>query len=223
MAAPYHHRYESDRDRVEKCVDVRSDGCWFWKLSTFKSGYGMVRVNKRNLLAHRFCWEAIVGPIPDGAVLCHRCDRKLCCNPQHLYVGTTQTNADDAIRARSLLGSRHPRARFTEAQVRAVRKEHARGGVTYLQLAERYGVSSGTIGALVRGQNWRHVGGALAPGTARFRGAGAPLAKLTEKAVRAIRESFERGERQVDLARKHDVTMATIGAVVRRKSWKHVA
>lgn len=222
MAAAYQHSYRSDSERIRMCVDVQRNGCWRWRLTTFRSGYGMIRVRGKNMLAHRFAWEALRGPIPEGAALCHRCNVKLCCNPHHLYIGTTQTNADDVARARSLLGSKHPRARFDEGQVRAIRAEYARGGVIYAELAKRYGVSLGTIGAIINGRNWRHVQVLQPPRPSRVIGEQAPRAKLTDVAVRNIRTAFARGARQVDLARQYKVAPPTIGAVIRWKSWKHV-
>jgi hypothetical protein len=35
------------------------------------------------------------GPIPDGMILCHRCDVKSCVNPDHLSLGTRADNNAD--------------------------------------------------------------------------------------------------------------------------------
>lgn len=49
----------------------------FWR------GYISIRGKRRR--AHRVAYEALVGPIPEGAVLDHVvCDRPSCCNPSHV-------------------------------------------------------------------------------------------------------------------------------------------
>lgn len=82
------------------------DACWPWH-SPDKNGYGSIFLNnseKRYMLAHRFAYELLVGPIPEGLVIdhtCHRptecdlgtsCPHRRCCNPRHLEAVTTAVN-----------------------------------------------------------------------------------------------------------------------------------
>jgi len=53
-------------------------------------------------------------------------------------------------------GERSPRAALTDTQVLAIRNEYA-DGATQLSLADKYNVSPGTIGRVLRGASWRHV------------------------------------------------------------------
>jgi hypothetical protein len=54
-------------------------------------------------------------------------------------------------------GSAHRMARLTEESVREIRRTYAAGGVRHVDLANRYGVSKGTIGFVLRGETWRHA------------------------------------------------------------------
>lgn len=71
-------------------VTVRPDGCWLYGDDPAK--YRAVETSTRGaVLVHRFVYETLVGPIPDGMVLHHECETPACCNPAHL---TPMTNGD---------------------------------------------------------------------------------------------------------------------------------
>jgi hypothetical protein len=77
-----------------------SDDCWLWKGIMSKSGYGQFPVRpphggRRYKLAkaHRFAYELLIGPIPQGLVLDHfECDNPRCVNPAHLRPSTDKEN-----------------------------------------------------------------------------------------------------------------------------------
>lgn len=85
--------------------------CWPWLAGTNSNGYGMFnwclgqddngRKYYRNILAHRLSYMLKCGNIPEDAFILHRCNNRLCINPDHLYVGTAQDNADDLKKFRA--------------------------------------------------------------------------------------------------------------------------
>ncbi len=66
-------------------------GCWEWTGSKCK-GHGHLGVEGRTVYAHRFSYELLVGPIPEGLVIDHMCHNKACVNPGHLRAVTTKQN-----------------------------------------------------------------------------------------------------------------------------------
>src|SRR5947209_2044527 len=66
--------------KVEKTAS-----CWNWNGSKLR-GYGLFRVHSPQSMtyAHRFVYESIVGPIPEGLELDHLCRNPSCVNPDHL-------------------------------------------------------------------------------------------------------------------------------------------
>lgn len=54
-------------------------------------------------------------------------------------------------------GSRHHGAKLTEKIVLKIRKEYAKGKISYVSLASKYGISYGIIGMVVRRERWKHV------------------------------------------------------------------
>ena len=81
-------------DHVRKEPGPLGDDCWIWTLS-LSEGYGQLYWNGFGGRAHRVSYQAFVGPIPAGAQVQHKCDRKDCINPKHLYLGTQAQNVAD--------------------------------------------------------------------------------------------------------------------------------
>lgn len=69
-------------------------GCWPWRGSIGTRGYGMFRLHSRGpvVRAHRFAYEALVGPIPAGMTLDHLCRNRACVNPAHLEPVSNREN-----------------------------------------------------------------------------------------------------------------------------------
>jgi hypothetical protein len=62
-----------------------ADGCWPWTAYVNPDGYGVAVVARfANRRAHRVAYELVVGPIPAGYEIDHRCLNRACCNPAHL-------------------------------------------------------------------------------------------------------------------------------------------
>jgi hypothetical protein len=96
--------------RLKAQIVVDDAGCHIWQGSTNGGGYGQLRVEGRNWLAHRLAFALQHGPLPSGrgrVLILHKCDVTLCCNPQHLYLGSHNDNARDrADRCRMSTGFR---------------------------------------------------------------------------------------------------------------------
>lgn len=76
---------------VDYVVDDAS-GCWIWQRGGNGCGYGILRVGRKSVLAHRHYYEQHVGPIPAGLVIDHLCRNPSCVNPAHLEVVTVREN-----------------------------------------------------------------------------------------------------------------------------------
>lgn len=85
-----------DRDLFERlfsrCMPIPFSGCWVWIGSDSGNGYGKVSISGRMRMVHRVMYECLVGVIPDGLVLDHRCRVRSCCNPDHLEPVTIREN-----------------------------------------------------------------------------------------------------------------------------------
>jgi hypothetical protein len=127
-------------------------GCWQWRAHTDKDGYGVLPGDRKNTRAHRLSYELHKGQIPDGFVICHHCDNPGCVNPDHLFVGTTKDNAQDALqKGRAYVGEKNGRSKLTKENVKEILNSSLNGP----QLANKFGVTRHTINSVKRGLTWQ--------------------------------------------------------------------
>lgn len=74
-------------------------GCHEYTGQIHPLGYGMILFKGKPWKVHRLFWVALNGPIqawPREVVL-HSCDNRKCINPDHLSLGTQQSNIRDCV------------------------------------------------------------------------------------------------------------------------------
>lgn len=71
-------------DRIAARLIVEDSGCWTLTGSTSSTGYHSIGVNGTTHNAHRWLYEVVVGPVPEGLQLDHLCRNRACVNPDHL-------------------------------------------------------------------------------------------------------------------------------------------
>jgi hypothetical protein len=105
-------------ERLEQwSMSEPNSGCLLWlgHLSV-KGGYATIKIGERSVRVNRLAYEVWRGSIPEGALICHTCDTPACIEPNHLYAGTYQTNADDMMRRgrwkSSWVGRKKPLPKF---------------------------------------------------------------------------------------------------------------
>jgi len=138
-----------------------SDKCWIWMAQRKPAGYGQLRFgpDHATTCAHRVAWLIVVGQIPDGMNVLHRCDNPSCVNPRHLFLGSHRDNMLDKERKGR---ANHPRGEENHAKLRTedvlhIRRLYAAGQATQADLGRRFHVSPGYIWHLVNGSKWSHL------------------------------------------------------------------
>src|SRR5690625_1858229 len=108
----------------------RSGECWLWNAAK-AAGYGRFVIDGRMQGAHRVSYAALVGPIPQGMQVDHKCWTRACVNPEHLRLATNAQNGQNRSGSYSNSGNRgvywHARDRKWIAHAR-LNGEYYHGG-----------------------------------------------------------------------------------------------
>lgn len=120
------------------------DDCWLWLGPTTELGHGKITFGGRDMLAHRWIWSQLFGPIPEGAVVYPTCGVVGCVNPHHLDCDHYATSCRRRGATKLLPAD--------VAEIRAARS--AAVATTARTIAMRYGVSANTVRDIWAGRSW---------------------------------------------------------------------
>jgi CxxC motif-containing protein len=90
-------RTQSDKARFLENVEFSPNGCWLWKLSLNRLGYGSFWLDGNTIRAYRAAYILFVGPVPARKHVHHLpgCGSKDCVNPAHLTILTAAEHAKE--------------------------------------------------------------------------------------------------------------------------------
>lgn len=147
--------------RIESRIISRKD-CWITDLASKQ--YPTIRVNGNKKLLSRVMYEICNGEIPEGMLVCHKCDNPGCVNPSHLFLGTQQDNMTDMVsKGRSnktkgfKRGSENSQSKLTEEQVIEIKSLLAEGNLSQPKIANLFCISRSTVQAIKESKVWRHI------------------------------------------------------------------
>jgi len=156
----------NDIHSVWNKVDIRGSGeCWPWTGYTSNGRGRMDLLGKKGIYAPRIAYISAVPYAPIGLhavgrndLVLHKCDNSLCCNPDHLYIGSHDQNMKDKVernRCPDFKGHKGPRAKLTEDDVRDVRL--LKLVATKKALAVLFDVSLATISGCLYGRHYTDI------------------------------------------------------------------
>lgn len=136
----------------------KTEKCWNWN-SKSSHGYGSFPYFKNGVLknyrAHRVSWMISNGDIPQGKVICHKCDNPSCVRPDHLFLGTQRENILDMVSKGR--GGWNPNNKLNHELANEIRRLRNEKTFSYKELAEKFGVSKKLIIMVVKNRIWVEV------------------------------------------------------------------
>jgi hypothetical protein len=135
-----------------------ADDCWPWS-GAMRNGYGAIKHHGNVLGTHVVAFVIEHGAIPEGMIVTHNCDNRICCNPAHLKAGTFSDNVQEMNARRRIpapCGEAIRKAKLTDDSVRFVFSLR-RKGVSRRKIANMLGCDESTIRSVVERKTWRHV------------------------------------------------------------------
>lgn len=150
-------------ERFWEKVDIRSKNeCWEWEGFKPKNGYGRFSYKGKQFGSHRVSWILYnEQDVPDGMLVCHKCDNPSCVNPYHLFLGTPLDNMRDKIykgrdRYDPAIGERNGRHKLTNQDVIDIRRKYSEG-MSCISLSKEYSITRNHATRIVFGQRRQNV------------------------------------------------------------------
>ena len=138
---------------------VTEAGCWLWMGSIDSKGYGGIKVDGKQMGAHRRSWVLANGPIPDRLHVLHKCDTPSCVNPSHLFLGTNYDNVQDMVRKGRARGGNGAYKAPAKPAMASARDKFIEFGGERKSIAEWcrvLGLRYNTVKARICNKGWAH-------------------------------------------------------------------
>ena len=134
--------------RVEK-----TDTCWLWRGGAYSNGYGQLLEHIwGDGYTHRWSFKYHhKQEIPEGFDIRHKCDNRICVNPDHLELGTRKQNVSDML---TRFPGKPCNRKFDASErdkIRQLRLE----GKTYQELATEFNCNRRTIERLCLNKSYK--------------------------------------------------------------------
>lgn len=136
------------------------------QLSTYapnSDGYAhiekLVNGRRKSIKHHRLVYAAFhrmgIEEMKNFVVM-HKCDNRLCINPEHLMLGTVAMNNKDKLaKGKNIgfaLGNKVGATKMTAEKANELRAEV---NASHKTLAEKYGISVGLVSMIINGKRWK--------------------------------------------------------------------
>lgn len=143
---------------------ANAEKCWEWNCSKRKGGYGYFTITllkkQVKLVSTRVSYFLTCKIDPVGFAILHKCDNPMCCNPEHLFIGTNKDNTQDMIskgRKADTSGVNNGTSKLDEFQVIEIRNLYNTKQFLQNELANKFNVSVSTIQRVVTNMSWKTV------------------------------------------------------------------
>jgi len=144
---------------VWKRINKRDENdCWEWVGGKDKDGYGRMMIDRHNYRTHRLTYIETYGSIPEGLIICHRCNNPSCCNPNHLYAGTIRENSQQCTKeGRRVSGEKHYKTILSDKDILKIRSLYSTGTFSQRELGRMFGVTQAAIWYIINNKTRKYI------------------------------------------------------------------
>lgn len=135
---------------------VTENGCWecishIGKVVAGGQARTLVYFKGRRWLLHRLVYTQLMGEIPEGLIIRHKCDNSLCCNIEHLETGTHKQNSEDMVeRGRNVNGPR----KINETAAEEIRDLINSKVLSQKEIGKIYNISPQSVSDIKKHRYW---------------------------------------------------------------------
>ena len=145
-----------DRIKAKSNICMKTE-CWLWNRYKNKEGRGYCHYKSTTIPASRVSYIAFKGYIYENLDVCHTCDNPSCVNPEHLFLGTDQDNANDREnKERGAKGEKIKLSKLKNEMISEIRNSR-RDGMSQQKIADKYNVSQTAISRVLSKKTWKHI------------------------------------------------------------------
>ena len=151
-------KFRTDKESfLSNTIPEPNTGCYIWLGHQLPNGYGKASLTiegKPIRLAHRISWILHNGTIPNGEFVLHKCDNRICVNPDHLFLGSAKDNTQDMLsKFRMAYGESHGNTTLTTEEINNIRELYKTGKYSQDAIGKIYNISQSGISQIVRFKN----------------------------------------------------------------------
>lgn len=146
--------------RFWKKVEIKENKeCWNWLAKGNRQGYGEFWDNdtQSSVPSHRVAWIITNRKIPDGMLVCHRCDNTSCVNPNHLFLGTQSDNINDMYRKGRGVNNKGENSgvsKLTESDVLKIVDYRVNHKMKLREISNNFQISISHVNNILIGKSW---------------------------------------------------------------------
>ena len=139
----------------------KTETCWIWRGAHSKFGHGRFKIKNHLFSPHRLVFEWFVGVIPNGMLVCHKCDVPACVRPEHLFLGTYTDNLKDAISKnrrqipKPLKGEKSHLSKLTYNEVVRLRELNENSLLKKKEIASLFNISGRNFRDIAHYRTWK--------------------------------------------------------------------
>lgn len=123
--------------------------CIVWEKAKNSGGYPVTWYNGKIQYVHRLVMKA-----QPGELIMHKCDNPSCINPDHLELGTYDSNSKDMVKkGRQAIGESCGNSKLKEHEVLLIRDSSLPSRL----LAKMFNISKTNVLDIKRRKIWRHL------------------------------------------------------------------